>query len=146
MKVNKSSPKRGILRWIKTNETNEILTLKAVGATGIHRYQKIKERILLNPFATANLYQGMTEQKLIDLVEYLSSKKKALEKWKKKIFIIRIRFDYIYVCTNLYGKRFASKGFKNIRAPGLLFWLSIPLVLTRMQHIHRMIWINQKLG
>jgi putative heme-binding domain-containing protein len=70
----------GIYVGIKTNETNEILTLKAVGGQQESiDIKNIKERIKLKQsLMTANLYQGMTEQELIDLVEYLSSKKKAL--------------------------------------------------------------------
>lgn len=70
----------GIYIGIKMNETNEILTLKVVGGQQESiDIKNIKERIKLKQsLMTANLYQGMTEQELVDLVEFLSTKKKTM--------------------------------------------------------------------
>jgi putative membrane-bound dehydrogenase-like protein len=64
----------GIYVGIKVNEVNDLLTLKVVGGTQESIEKKnIKERIKLKQsLMTPNLYQNMTEQELIDLVEYLS--------------------------------------------------------------------------
>ncbi|MEO5581182.1 MAG: PVC-type heme-binding CxxCH protein [Saprospiraceae bacterium] len=70
----------GIYVGIKVNEDNNLLTLKVVGGSQESIDKKnIKERIKLKQsLMTPNLYQNMSEQDLIDLVEYLSSTKKSI--------------------------------------------------------------------
>ena len=70
----------GIYVGIKTNETADEITLKmAGGLKEIVIKKNIKERIKLKQsLMTPYLYQNMTEQELIDLVEYLTTLKKNI--------------------------------------------------------------------
>ncbi len=70
----------GMYVGIKENETTDLITLKMVGGQKENIDKKnIKERIQLKQsLMTPYLYQSMTEQELVDLVEYLSNLKKTM--------------------------------------------------------------------
>lgn len=70
----------GIYVGIKINETIGEITLKMTGGQKeIVSKKNIKERIKLKQsLMTPYLYQNMTEQELVDLVEYLSALKKIM--------------------------------------------------------------------
>ncbi len=70
----------GIHVGIKINESGDQLVIKSIGGQ-LQSIDKvnIKERIALKQsLMTPNLYLNMTENELVDLVEYLSSLKKAM--------------------------------------------------------------------
>ena len=70
----------GIYVGIKSNETSDEIVLKmADGQKELVSKKNIKERIKLKQsLMTPYLYQNMTEQELIDLVEYLTTLKKNI--------------------------------------------------------------------
>lgn len=70
----------GIYVGLKISETNEAIVLKSVGGQQESIDKKeIKERIAIRQsLMTPNLYQNMSEQELVDLVEYLASLKKVM--------------------------------------------------------------------